>query len=199
MNDYHNTTSITSLLNQLEWSPLSVRQRNSRLVAFYKAANNPSPVSSWSTASLLSSNQVVWPTNIHSSHSSNRLLQVLLLTAHHCRLELAAVLTTSQAVGWFIPCTSLSLHHHTEQNHNTPAVTGHAHFTGVPKYMGVITVQSRENSVNERCLDWNDYVALLVHPHAPGHSVIGDKFWQDSALNAGVQNRLQRISSFKVT
>ena len=31
-------------LKQLEWSPLSVRRRNSRLVAFYKAVNNMSPV-----------------------------------------------------------------------------------------------------------------------------------------------------------
>ena len=37
-------TSVTSLLNQFEWSPLSVRQRNSRLVAFYKAVSNLSPV-----------------------------------------------------------------------------------------------------------------------------------------------------------
>jgi len=44
MNDYRRSTSVTSLLNQREWSPLSVRRRNSRLVAFYKAVNNLSPV-----------------------------------------------------------------------------------------------------------------------------------------------------------
>jgi len=44
MNDYRRTTAVTSLLNQLEWSPLSVRRRNSRLVAFYKDVNNLSPV-----------------------------------------------------------------------------------------------------------------------------------------------------------
>jgi len=71
MNDYCRTTSVTCLLNQFEWSYLviwsyqhlcssaygtlqiclwlwlwylSVRQRNSRLVAFYKAINNLSPV-----------------------------------------------------------------------------------------------------------------------------------------------------------
>jgi len=44
MNDYRRTTSATNLLNQLEWSPLSVRRRNSCLVAFYKAVNNLSPV-----------------------------------------------------------------------------------------------------------------------------------------------------------
>jgi len=31
-------------LKQLEWSPLSVRRRNSRLVSFYKTVNNLSPV-----------------------------------------------------------------------------------------------------------------------------------------------------------
>ena len=44
MNDYSCTTSVTSLLSQLEWSPLSVHRRNSRLVASYKAVNNLSPV-----------------------------------------------------------------------------------------------------------------------------------------------------------
>ena len=44
MNDYRRTTSATSLLNQLEWSPLSVCRRNSRLLAFYKSVNNLSPV-----------------------------------------------------------------------------------------------------------------------------------------------------------
>jgi len=44
MNDYCRTTSVTSFLNQLEWSPLSVCRRNSHLVAFYKAVNNLSPV-----------------------------------------------------------------------------------------------------------------------------------------------------------
>jgi len=34
MNDYRRTTSVTSLLNQ---SPLSVRRRNSRLVAYYNS------------------------------------------------------------------------------------------------------------------------------------------------------------------
>jgi len=44
MNDYRRTISITSLLNQLEWSSLSVCRKNSRLVAFYKAVNNLSSV-----------------------------------------------------------------------------------------------------------------------------------------------------------
>jgi len=126
MNDYHQTTSVTSLLSQLERSPLTVRQRNSRLVAFYKAVNTLSPVPVGQPHHcLLSSNQVARSTNIHSS---NRLLQVL--TAHHCRLELAAILTKSLTVGWFIPCRShltVSTSSHWEQNHNTPAMTGHVH------------------------------------------------------------------------
>jgi len=44
MNDYRRTTSVTSLHNQLEWSPLPVRRINSHLVAFYKAVSNLSPV-----------------------------------------------------------------------------------------------------------------------------------------------------------
>jgi len=42
MKDYIRRT--TSLLNQLEWSLLSLPRRNSCLVAFYKAVNNLSPV-----------------------------------------------------------------------------------------------------------------------------------------------------------
>ena len=38
------STSVISLLNHIEWSPLSVRRKNSRLVAFYKAVNNLYPV-----------------------------------------------------------------------------------------------------------------------------------------------------------
>ena len=97
-----------------------------------QSRQQPVSSSSWSTASLLSSNQVVRPTNIHSS---NR-LQVLLLTAHHCRrrLELAGSLCHSHYEpsrrlihSVQVSSTSLSLHHLTEQNHNTPVVTGHAH------------------------------------------------------------------------
>ena len=43
MNNYR-TTSVASLLKELEWSPLSVRRRNSRLVAVYKVVYNLSPV-----------------------------------------------------------------------------------------------------------------------------------------------------------
>jgi hypothetical protein len=43
-NDYRRTTSVTELQNDLEWVPLSIRRRNSRLVAFYKGVNNLSPV-----------------------------------------------------------------------------------------------------------------------------------------------------------
>ena len=43
-NDYRQTTSVTQLLIDLDWCPLSVRRRNARLVQFYKAYNNNSPI-----------------------------------------------------------------------------------------------------------------------------------------------------------
>ena len=43
-NDYRQTTSVTQLLVDLDWFPLSVRRRNAWLVQFYKAYNNNSPI-----------------------------------------------------------------------------------------------------------------------------------------------------------
>src|SRR5664279_1094115 len=43
--DYHRTTSVTSLMNQLGWSPLANRRKIFRLTSFYKAFNGQSAIS----------------------------------------------------------------------------------------------------------------------------------------------------------
>jgi len=125
-NDYRRTTSVTSLLNQLEWSPLSVCWRNSRLVAFYKVVNNLQVCSSsWSTASLLSSNQVVWPTDIQSSDSLN--YDYYKYSFLPCTIVDWNSLPFSLRAKPSVKSFRADLQHLTEQNHNTPAVTGNAH------------------------------------------------------------------------
>ena len=39
-NKYRNTSSVTDMLQHLEWEPLSTRRKNSRLTMLYKIANN---------------------------------------------------------------------------------------------------------------------------------------------------------------
>ena len=130
MNDYRRTTSATNLLNQLEWSPLSVRRRNSCLVAFYKAVNNLSPVPvgqprpcSYQTRSYdpLTFTPLTHQPTTTSTPSYRTPLSIG--TRCHSHYEPSRRLIHSVQVS----STSLSLHHLTEQNHNTPAVTGHAH------------------------------------------------------------------------
>ena len=43
-NDYRQTTSVTQLLVDLGWCPLTVQRCNARLVQLYKAYNNNSPI-----------------------------------------------------------------------------------------------------------------------------------------------------------
>jgi len=43
--DYRHTTSVTGLLGELGWLPLSARRKHSRLTVFYKAFNNLSAIS----------------------------------------------------------------------------------------------------------------------------------------------------------
>ena len=112
-------TSASSLKKQSLSSILQSRQQ-------------PVSSSSWSTASLLSSNQVVRPTDIHSCHSSTDYYKYSFLprTMHRCRLELchSHYEPSRRLIHSVQVCsTSLSPGHLTEQNDNTPAVTSYAH------------------------------------------------------------------------
>jgi len=130
MNDYRRTTSVISLLNQLEWSPLPVRRRNSRLVAFYKAVNNLSPVPvgqprpcSYQTRSY---DPLTFTPLTHQPTTTSILSYRAPLSIGircHSHYEPSRRLIHSVQVS----STSLSPGHLTEQNDNTPAVTGYAH------------------------------------------------------------------------
>jgi hypothetical protein len=39
-NRYHNTSSVTEMLHQLQWTSLEARRRQARLVLLYKISNN---------------------------------------------------------------------------------------------------------------------------------------------------------------
>jgi len=149
MNDYRRTTSATSLLNQLEWSPLSVRRRNSRLVAFYKSVNNLSPVpvgqprpSSHQTRSHdpLTFTPLTPRTDYYKYSLS-------IGTRCHSHYEPSRRLIHSMQVS----STSLSLHHLTEQNHNTPVVMGHAH----------CWIFQQSTKVGTRSLWWERLVKMI--------------------------------------
>jgi len=106
MNDYRRTTSVTSLLNQLEWSPLSVRRRNGRLLAFYKAVNTLSPVPVGQPRPCSHQTRSYDPLTFTPRTDYYKYF----LPRTICWLELADILTTSQAVSWFIPCRSPAPH-----------------------------------------------------------------------------------------
>jgi hypothetical protein len=44
-NNYKSSTSVTQLLSDLGWPPLSTRRRNARLSLFYKSYHNNGPIS----------------------------------------------------------------------------------------------------------------------------------------------------------
>jgi len=125
MNDYCRTTSVTSLLNQREWSPLSVRRRNSRLVAFYRAVSNLSPVPVGQPRPCSHQTRLYDPVTFTPLRPQ--------ITTHHCRLELAGRCRSHYEPNrrlnhtMQVSSTSLSRRHLIEQNHKTPAVTGHTH------------------------------------------------------------------------
>ena len=125
MNDYRRSTSVTSLLNQREWSPLSVRRRNSRLVAFYRAVSNLSPVPVGQPRPCSHQTRLYDPVTFTPLRPQ--------ITTHHCRLELAGRCRSHYEPNrrlnhtMQVSSTSLSRRHLIEQNHKTPAVTGHTH------------------------------------------------------------------------
>jgi len=130
MNDYSCTTSVTSLLSQLEWSSLSVHRRNSRLVASYKAVNNLSPVPvvqprpcSHQTRSYdpLTFTPLTPRTNYYKYRYS--LPRTIVDWNSHSHYEPSHQLNHYMQVS----STSLSRHNLTEQNHNTLAVMVHTH------------------------------------------------------------------------
>ena len=50
-NRWHNTSSVTGMLNQLEWVPLATRRANTRLCMMYRVAHTPvgDPWTPWLT------------------------------------------------------------------------------------------------------------------------------------------------------
>ncbi|XP_072175479.1 uncharacterized protein [Diadema setosum] len=45
LNRYHNTSSVTKMLQELDWTTLEQRRKNDRLIMMYKIHNNPTPLS----------------------------------------------------------------------------------------------------------------------------------------------------------
>jgi len=120
MNVYRHTTSVTSLLNQLEWSPLSVRRRNSRLVAFYKAVNKMSPIPVGQPRPCSHQTRSYDPLTftLLTPRTDYYKYSFLPCTIVDCNSLRAKPSVDSFRAGLQHRCTSLSLHHLTEQNHN---------------------------------------------------------------------------------
>ena len=92
--------SFISLLNQLEWLPLSVRRKNSRLVAFYKAVNNLSPVPVGQPRPCSHQTRLYDPlTFIPRTDYKYSFLPRTIVVVDWNSLAVSAILTTSQAVG----------------------------------------------------------------------------------------------------
>ena len=114
---------VTSLLNQVEWSALSVRRRNSCLVAFYKAVNNLSQLRPCSHQTRSYDPLTFTPLSRRTDYYKYSFSWRTIVDWNSLPFSLYEPSRHSVQVS----STSLSLHHLTEQNSNTPAVTVHAH------------------------------------------------------------------------
>jgi len=148
---------VIKVLSQLQWSPLSVRRRNSRLVTFYKAVNDLSPVAVGQPRRCCHQTRsydplTSTPVTPRTDYYKYSFLSRTIVDWNSLPFSLWA---KPWPVGWFIPCLSPAPHClyiiSLSRTPNTPAVTGHAHCW--------IFHRSRREQVN-----WQSFYAVVLWP-----------------------------------
>ena len=103
-NRWHNTSSVTGMLNQLEWVPLATRGANTLLCMMYRVAHMPvgDPWTPWLTFAQRTTRGVPC-VEIYSNINITRRLQILFPATHNNSLEPTAFHYRSCSKSWRIP------------------------------------------------------------------------------------------------